>query len=97
MDTHTPTKFGKLTIVDADYRTDDYGNREALVECECGRRKPVLLMNLKSGRTKSCGLCTSRGGTRPRPYKSRKTTMPSGKAAPVITNSIAVNGRQTSA
>lgn len=93
MEISAHTSIGRLTVIDAFFNQDDYGNRIALVECECGTRKPVLVMNLKSGRTKSCGLCTRRGGARPKPYKPRKVATPSRKASPVTTESVAVIGK----
>ena len=54
----TGQKFGMLTVIK---RVDDYlypnGKRSGqyLCKCDCGNETIVVLNNLKSGRTKSCG------------------------------------------
>ena len=97
MDTHLKQRFGKLTVLDNDYSTDDYQRRLALVQCDCGTPpKPVLVANLKAGRTQSCGLCTEKGGVRKRPYKPRRGLHLAGKVSPVTTTSVSVNGRAAS-
>jgi hypothetical protein len=98
MDIHNKQKIGSLTVIDADFITDDYGKRMALVECTCSARTTVRVANLKTGHTTTCGRCTKRGGARPHPYKSRKkVTTPRGKAFPVTTPQVAVDERQARA
>jgi hypothetical protein len=90
------SKIGKLTVLDPHYRTDDYGKKEAQVQCDCGIVKVVLVTNLKHGLTKSCGHCTTRGGVRTHHCKPRKAAAPSRKVSPVTTTSVSVNGRAAS-
>ena len=95
MEIHNRQRLGKLTVLDSNYLTDDYQRRLALVQCDCGSpAKPVLVANLKARRTLSCGLCTTRGGVRKRPYKPRKTATPSSRAKTVTTAKVTDNGRQ---
>lgn len=59
-------RFGKLTVVDQEfaYRLMPSGRRRlVLCACECGRERPVLVTNLRSGNTTNCGesLCSTRG------------------------------------
>lgn len=44
-------KYGRLTVIDPEF-TDGY---KVLCRCDCGVEKTVLIYNLKSGNTVSCG------------------------------------------
>lgn len=48
--------FNAYTVID-DYPDSTTKLRKVLCQCKCGVVKPVVLAKLKSGRTKSCGLC----------------------------------------
>lgn len=66
-------RFGKLTVVDQEfaYRLMPSGRRRlVLCACECGRERPILVTNLRSGNTKNCGesLCSTRGQSLRRLY-----------------------------
>jgi hypothetical protein len=61
-------RFGKLLVID---KTDsaDYGSYTKArwnCICDCGRKRTVQAVNLKSGGTKSCGICV-RPGTNAKP------------------------------
>lgn len=45
-------KYGKLTVIAEETRD---GRRYAIVNCNCGAQKAVLVDALTSGRTRSCG------------------------------------------
>lgn len=47
-------KFGKLTILDYEYR-DDHGNMYYSAKCDCGNITVARRDSLLSGNTKSCG------------------------------------------
>lgn len=52
-------KFNKLTILakDRGRRANGIAAGRYLCECECGRKLPVILSNLRTGHTTSCGNC----------------------------------------
>lgn len=57
---YTGEVFGKLTVIRQDgWYTHSSGQRKSkwLCSCECGTTKTVVLDNLRSGATKSCGRC----------------------------------------
>ena len=55
------TRYGKWEV-DRELTADARGLRRFLCKCTCGRESPVLLQNLRSGRTQGCTFCcTTRG------------------------------------
>ncbi len=53
----TGKQFGKLTVISR-AENDHAGNARWLCQCECGKQKTVLGLNLINGNTKSCGCLT---------------------------------------
>lgn len=47
-------KYGRLTITDTSHR-DKNGNLYVKVKCDCGNERTVLYLNLRDGKSKSCG------------------------------------------
>lgn len=47
-------KFNKLVVLKR-IENDKFGNTKWLCQCECGNKKEVLGIHLRSGHTKSCG------------------------------------------
>ncbi len=50
----TGQKFGRLTVI-SQADNDQAGRTRWLCQCECGKQKTVLTLNLVHGNTKSCG------------------------------------------
>jgi len=50
----TGQKFGLLTALVSDGK-DTTGKTTWLCQCDCGNKKSITLLNLKSGNSKSCG------------------------------------------
>src|SRR5580704_13207476 len=48
-------KYGRLTVIDAEYGKDGRGNFLALCQCECGNQKVILHHSIRAGCTRSCG------------------------------------------
>jgi hypothetical protein len=48
------TVFGRLTVI-AEAGKNTRGKRAILCQCECGRQATVVLSDLRTGNTKSCG------------------------------------------
>jgi hypothetical protein len=48
-------KFGRLTVLGDSGQRSTNGNKQLLVQCDCGTKKTVDSFSLKSGGTKSCG------------------------------------------
>lgn len=74
------TTHNKLTIIgDAGNKTK--GDPLALVRCECGVEKVIILANVLNNRTKSCGCLRSQKKTQPSVLKSmnRNATPPMAK------------------
>jgi hypothetical protein len=46
-------RYGRLTIVEETEKTDN--QRKFLCLCDCGNKKEINLLRLRSGKTKSCG------------------------------------------
>ena len=63
---HTPivvpkgSKFGMWTV-DRELTANRAGQRRFLCRCTCGTETPVLLLNLRWGKSKSCQKCCKRG------------------------------------
>ena len=47
-------KFGRWTVIKKGYPSKN-GNTRWLCKCDCGTEKIVFGINLRQGRTKSCG------------------------------------------
>lgn len=57
----TGQKFGDLTVIERGY--DSYSQYTLwLCACDCGRERIVRADNLKSGNTKTCGVCSGKRG-----------------------------------
>lgn len=54
--------FGTLTVISV--FKDDRGHKKCRCRCQCGKEKDIYLVNLTSGRTRSCG-CVSKKKPRP--------------------------------
>jgi hypothetical protein len=53
-------KFGRLKTIASPYKTSL--GRVVNTQCSCGTEKPILVANLLSGRTKSCGCLAAEAG-----------------------------------
>ena len=60
---HVGTRFGKWTV-ERELTANQHGQRRFLCRCACGHEKPVLLLNLRHGKSRGCRHCC-RGGRRP--------------------------------
>ena len=54
MDKYIGKKFNRLTCKEFSHK-GKYGEKYYLFECECGNEKVMSLLNVVSGKTKSCG------------------------------------------
>lgn len=66
-------RFGRLTVVDPERKVRSGRNliRGALVRCDCGTEKEVVLGSLWRGATQSCGCLNSENRARPKPNKRK--------------------------
>lgn len=48
-------KFGYWTVLDPESRKNKNEKRTALVQCICGKKKRVIIMDLVNGHSRSCG------------------------------------------
>ncbi len=60
---HVGTRFGKWTV-ERELTANQAGQRRFLCRCTCGHEKPVLLLNLRHGKSRGCRNCC-RGGRPP--------------------------------
>lgn len=47
--------YGRWTVIDNSFERLDTGNRTLLCRCECGTVRQVIMNELRSGRSQSCG------------------------------------------
>ena len=50
------TRFGRWTV-DRELTANQAGQRRFLCRCTCGRKTPVLLLNLRHGKSRGCRYC----------------------------------------
>ena len=60
---HVGTRFGKWTV-ERELTANQAGQRRFLCRCTCGHEKPVLLLNLRHGKSRGCRDCCRGGGRR---------------------------------
>lgn len=81
-------QFGKLKFKEAAFSNPKTSARQAVFSCDCGGEKTLVVSNVKTGLSKSCGcLRGQRGKIKAKP-RTPKATKPAPIAKPVETREV---------
>jgi hypothetical protein len=72
-------RVGRLTVIDPEVRKGPNQRRAAVVRCDCGTVRTIMVAALANGDTRSCG-CLGREATRERAIQRNKTASPEWRA-----------------